>query len=81
MKDKAQRVIDELKEEEMRPFSAEPLAWCYAGLGDKKEALDWIEKAYENQDPWLIYLKIDPTYNSIRSEPRFKALLSKVGFE
>jgi hypothetical protein len=40
--------------------------------------LDWLEKSYEQQDSACSYLKIDQTYDSIRNEPRFQALVQKV---
>jgi len=40
-----------------------------------------LEKAYEVHDPWLMNLKMDRVYNSVRSDPRFTDLLRKVGFD
>ena len=53
----------------------------YLGLGEKEKALDWLEKAYEEQDSACWYLKIDQIYDSIRNEPRFQAILKKIGLE
>jgi hypothetical protein len=59
--------------------------WCtaiiYLGLGDKERALDGLEKAYEARSVWLVYLKEDKVYDPLRSEPRFIALLKKVGLD
>ena len=52
----------------------------YLGLGEKEKALDWLEKAFEEQDSVCWYLKVDPIYDPLRGEPRFQALLKKVGF-
>ena len=51
----------------------------YAGLGEKKEALDWLEKAYD--DGAIVFsplLHIEPELASLRDEPRFKALVAKL---
>lgn len=52
----------------------------YLGLGEKEKALDWLEKAFEEQDSVCWYLKVDPIYDPLRGEPRFQALLKKAGF-
>jgi hypothetical protein len=50
-------------------------------LGDKRTALDLLEKAYEDRDWNLPWLKVDHNYDSLRSEPRFVELLKKVGLD
>jgi serine/threonine protein kinase len=57
------------------------LAWIYAPLGERDLALDALEKGLEIRSPYLVYLKVDPLLDSLRDDPRFKALLKKVGFE
>ena len=52
-------------------------ASVYLGLGEKGKALDWIEKAFEDMDP-LFWWNTDQLYDSVRNEPRFKALLQKM---
>ena len=54
---------------------------CYLGLGETKAALDWLEKAYEDREPRIAYLKVDPIFDPLRSEPRFQDLMRRVGFE
>jgi adenylate cyclase len=53
----------------------------YIGLGDKGRALDQLEKAYELRSQGLSWLKGDKLYDPLRSEPRFIALLKKVGLD
>ena len=53
----------------------------YLGLGEKDKALNWLEKCYDEQDIVCWYLKVDPLYDGIRNEPRFQALLKKVGLD
>jgi hypothetical protein len=47
--------------------------------GEKQEALEWLEKAYEVRDPRLAGLKSNRMFNPLRSDPRFQDLLRRVG--
>src|SRR6266567_4160660 len=53
---------------------------CYA-LGEKDEAFTWLEKAYQDRDIRLCRAKNDPRWDSMRSEPRFIAMLKRIGLE
>lgn len=53
----------------------------YLGLGEKEKALDWLEKCYRDQDGACWSLKIDQLYDGLRNEPRFQALVKKVGLD
>ena len=53
----------------------------YIGLGEKEKALEWLEKSYADRDPRLAFLKVEPIYDSLRNEPRFQAVLKKVGLD
>src|SRR5436309_2579967 len=57
------------------------IALNYAFAGADSEALDWLERAVDEPTPWLPELKIDPMWDAVRSQPRFVALLKKVGLE
>ena len=57
------------------------IALNYAFAGADSEALDWLERAVDEHTPWLPELKIDPMWDAVRSQPRFVALLKKVGLE
>ena len=56
-------------------------ASIYRGLGEKEKALDWLEKSYEDQESACWYLTVEPVYDSVRNEPRFQAILKKLGLE
>jgi serine/threonine-protein kinase len=51
------------------------------GLGDRAQALDSLERAYAEDSQWLGWLNLDKAFDPLRSEPRFAALLKKLGFE
>ncbi len=53
----------------------------HLGLGEKDKALDWLEKCYEEQDWYCWTLKAYPIFDPLRTEPRFQALLKKVGLD
>src|SRR5438876_2539735 len=55
-------------------------ASIYAGLGEKEQALEWLEKAYDERSDLLVYLNVDPIFDSrLRSEPRFSQILKDMG--
>jgi tetratricopeptide (TPR) repeat protein len=51
----------------------------YTRAGDEERALDYLEKAYDAHDPNVPYLAIDPIFDFMRSNPRFQALVRKLG--
>lgn len=57
------------------------IALCYWGLGERNETLVWLEKGYEQRDAKMTFLKVDPKWNSLRSDPRFATLMRKMNFE
>lgn len=54
-------------------------ARCYVFLGDKDQAFKWFEKAYRHKEAELVTLKVDPTLDSLRSDPRFGNLMRRIG--
>ncbi len=76
----AQKVIEELKGESKRRYvSPYWIAVVYAGLGDTDGALEWLERLYEERSGFLIFLKVEPIFDSLRSDPRFTDLLRRAG--
>ena len=77
---KARGVLDELKSlSAQRYIPASNIATVYLALGEQDEAVAWLEKAYEERDVHLSFLKIAPKWDSFRSDPRFAAILERVG--
>ena len=56
------------------------VALVYAGLGDNNQAFEWLGKAFEAHDQGMLYLKVEPPLESLRSDPRFKDLLRRMNF-
>jgi serine/threonine-protein kinase len=55
------------------------LATVYMGLGEREQTLSWLERAAELRAGFMLYLAIDPTFNPLHAEPRFHALLRRIG--
>jgi adenylate cyclase len=77
---KAEQALRELENLDQY-VSPTAFATIYLGLGDQEKVFDWLEKAYQQQDSACWYLKIDQIYDNMRNEPRFQAILKKVGLE
>ena len=78
-KDKALKVVSELKQPSLpKAVTAFDLASIYAALGDKEQAFAWLEKAYEERE--ILGIKCNPTFDSLRDDPRFQDLLRRMNF-
>jgi hypothetical protein len=60
--------------------SAAAIASIYAGLGEKEEALAWLEEGFKERSFQLQFLKVDPRFDALRDDPRFANLLQRIGF-
>jgi TolB-like protein/DNA-binding winged helix-turn-helix (wHTH) protein/Flp pilus assembly protein TadD len=57
------------------------IAFIYNGLNDRDKTLEWLEKGYQQRDPRMVFLKVEPKWNNLRNEPRFIDLLQRMNFE
>ena len=77
----AQKILQHLDELEKRKYvSPFGRVYTYLGLGDKEKAFEWLEKAYQERSDSLAWFRKDPESKILRSDPRFAALMRKVGF-
>ncbi len=75
-------IVDDLKSRfAERYLPPQTVAVIYCGLGDRNETFKWLEKAFDERDVRLTFLKVDPKWNSIRTDPRFESLSRRMGFE
>jgi len=75
----ARAVLNQLLEQSKRQYvSPFYIALIYAGLGENERAMDWLEKAYADRSNGLVFLKVDPELDSLRSNQRFTGLLVKM---
>ena len=79
--DDARRVLDEFSAltRSGRYASSYAVAVIYAGLGDTEHTFAWLDTAVGERSHWLVWLKRDPRLSGIRSDPRFRDLVRKVG--
>ena len=76
----ARKELEELKRLRKTEYiTAVSLAIICAGLGERDEALSWLEKGYEDRAFQMQMLQLDPRLDSLRDDPRFKELVRKVG--
>lgn len=79
-RNKAQESLDNLREMSKRRYVSPYLfAVVYAGLGDKEQTFVWLGKAYEDRSFFLIWLKVEPCFDSLRDDTRYKDLLRRIG--
>ena len=76
----AEKILNQLKElSKERYVSAYSFALVYLGLGNKEEALHWLEKSYQDRTGNdLVYFRVEPLLDPLRGEPRFEELVTKV---
>jgi TolB-like protein/class 3 adenylate cyclase len=57
------------------------LAMIFAATGRTEMALQWLQKSYTDHEVEMYWLKVEPLFNTLRNDPRFKELLNKIGFK
>lgn len=81
-KARAYELLAELEERSKKGYvSSFWMATIYLGLGESDKAFEWFEKAYEERDGCMLYFTIPFTFDPIRSDPRYKNLLLKMGHD
>lgn len=79
-KDETQQVIDAFNAAARKRYIPPTyFGILYAGLGDKDQALAWLEKAYEERADLLTWLNVEPMMDEVRGDPRFLALIKRIG--
>jgi eukaryotic-like serine/threonine-protein kinase len=76
----AQNLLNELAESTPLQYGAAfAMARIHAALGENDQAFVWLRKAAEERDAHVIWLKVDPTFDGLRSDPRFAQLVQEMG--
>jgi tetratricopeptide (TPR) repeat protein len=79
-KAEAERLLRQLTAlSQHRHVSSVVFGLANAGLGRREEALEWLERACEQRETPITHIGVHPAYDSLRGEPRFQALLDRVG--
>jgi TolB-like protein/Tfp pilus assembly protein PilF len=80
-KDQAQKVLDQLMEISKHKYvTPYIIARIYSALDNKDEAFQWLERAYLEHSVWMVFLRVDPRLDSLRSDARFDDLLRRMNF-
>jgi tetratricopeptide (TPR) repeat protein len=73
--------LAELEQLSRRSFvTSYGVALVYAGLRQNDAAFAWLEKAFDERSNWLVWLRLDPRWNGLRTDPRFAQLVSRMRF-
>jgi TolB-like protein len=76
---KAQAELNSLIEMSKQKYiSAYHIAAIYAGLKDKDHAFEWLEKAFQDRADWMAFLKVDPRFDGLHSDPKFTDILRRM---
>jgi len=79
-KDEALKILDQLKQLSKQRFVyAYGIALVYVGLGDKDQAFQWLEKSFQDHEARINRLKVDPLFDSVRSDARYADLIHRIG--
>jgi tetratricopeptide (TPR) repeat protein len=80
-KDEARKILSQLDDlSKQRYVSAYDRAIIYVGLNESEQALEWLERAFQERSQFLIYLGTDPRFDSLRNNARFQGLVQRLKF-
>jgi eukaryotic-like serine/threonine-protein kinase len=72
--------LEGLKEVSKRGYvSAYDIAEIHARVGDKTQTLVWLEQAFNQRDSKLTYLRVEPAFDPMRSDPQFRHIVERMG--
>lgn len=75
-------ILDRLLERSKKQYV--PSYWIalvQMSMGNKDEAFIWLERAYTERSSWLVWANVEPRFDTLRPDPRFRSLLSRIGFK
>ncbi|NND05891.1 MAG: guanylate cyclase [Saprospiraceae bacterium] len=80
-KKEAERLFTDLRKRyDSNTAFAFEIGYIYHCFGENDKLFEWLERAYENQEFWLVSLKVDPAWDDVREDPRFQQLYNKMNF-
>jgi tetratricopeptide (TPR) repeat protein len=80
MMKEAEKILSRLRQESLQTYiPPRPLAYLCFAVGKKDEGLDFLEIGYAIKNSAIAYLKVDPLFDSVRTDPRFIKLIEKIG--
>lgn len=76
----AHRILDQLIAQSQHEYvPALSVALIYTALGERNLALEWLGRAYQDRSTHMIYAKVDPLFDPLRSEPGFRSVMQQMG--
>jgi hypothetical protein len=79
---KALKILADIQDANQYPYvRAIGVALPLLGLGDRDQALTWLDKGCNDRDVWALMMKADPIYADLRMDARFVTLLQRMGLE
>jgi serine/threonine-protein kinase len=79
-KAEARKILDDWRGHAKRTYAPPSLfAQIYVALGEKKQGLAWLQRAYADRDTYLARLKVEPAFDPVRSDPGFQDLMRRLG--
>jgi tetratricopeptide (TPR) repeat protein len=80
-KEEAEKLLAQLERDAKTKYvSAYYFAIVYLGLGDNEQAMNWLEKAFADRSNGLVFMRVEPELDHLRSNPRFLALQQRLKF-
>ncbi len=81
-REQARDTLEELRQLSIKKYvPAYNFAMIYNGLGERDEALKWLEKSHQEREWQLTFIKVETRWNEFRSDPRFAALIKRMNLE
>jgi hypothetical protein len=65
-------------DKQARPVDPQVMAIAYFALGDKDRGFEWLTKAYDQRSGFISASNVNPAFDGVRSDPRFKALVARL---
>ena len=76
----AELLLHQLQDQSQKTYVAPfHIALVYTGLGQRDQAVGYLEKGYKERSSGMVWLKVDPRLDVLRADPRFQDLLCRVG--
>ena len=74
------KIVEDLGESGHRYVSPYNVARMYGAMGDRQRELELLERAYQEHNPDLIELAREPSFASLKSDAKFRDLMSRIGW-
>jgi len=72
---------DLLKQSATSYVPATSIATIHMAMGDREQAIAWLNRAYEQRDVRMTFLKVDHRWDPLRADPRFVAIAQRIGLQ